>query len=491
MPSPLPSRPSGGEARRLYHLRYIPSPISRDEGRPPPPSLPWHGHRRVLPCPSRRRGDPDRGHDGPHGGRRATGSCSSPPPAGSWARCPTGPRPRRNAGRAAAPSSSPPPVTVLGVARHEYLGYGDSGMAGEPTNDDPACFWQADVDEAAGTAGRHPRRRARRCLRHLRRERRLRPPRPHPGAPGGTARRRARRPRPGVHGHGRTATTCCRWPTGPTSSDLDMPDEQRSMLDTMGVPAERITTAVDVQRLPRPASAGAMEAHASQISDTSFFLTMPPEAFAAVWGHRVVHPRRGRRRHGPRGLAARRRHDPGRGADHNVPAIVVGRAGHPPRLPRLPPHRASTASSTDVSEDDARRPIRGVGHHAARARQAPDLGRGLLGANGASPASDVARHGDGFDLEPTTPWRRSRRPTPRRDDRPTTIVAACPDLDQPLALGRHGLTAAVDARPSHRRDGAPRRARRHPARARRRPDRSLRPASRVSPPGPGPTWRTR
>jgi hypothetical protein len=27
-----------------------------------------------------------------------------------------------------------------------------------------------------------------------------------------------------------------------------------------------------------------MEAHASQISETSFFLSMPPEAFAAVWG---------------------------------------------------------------------------------------------------------------------------------------------------------------------------------------------------------------
>src|SRR5579863_1793291 len=38
---------------------------------------------------------------------------------------------------------------VLGVARHEYLGYGDSGMAGEPTNDDPQCFWQADLDEAS------------------------------------------------------------------------------------------------------------------------------------------------------------------------------------------------------------------------------------------------------------------------------------------------------------------------------------------------------
>ena len=39
--------------------------------------------------------------------------------------------------------------TVLGVARHEYLGYGDSGMAGEASNDDPDCFWQADVEEAA------------------------------------------------------------------------------------------------------------------------------------------------------------------------------------------------------------------------------------------------------------------------------------------------------------------------------------------------------
>ena len=28
----------------------------------------------------------------------------------------------------------------------------------------------------------------------------------------------------------------------------------------------------------------AMEVHASQITDTSFFLSMPPEAFTAVWG---------------------------------------------------------------------------------------------------------------------------------------------------------------------------------------------------------------
>ncbi len=38
---------------------------------------------------------------------------------------------------------------TLGVARVEFLGYVDSGMMGEPTNDAPDCFWQADVDEAA------------------------------------------------------------------------------------------------------------------------------------------------------------------------------------------------------------------------------------------------------------------------------------------------------------------------------------------------------
>jgi LmbE family N-acetylglucosaminyl deacetylase len=38
---------------------------------------------------------------------------------------------------------------ILG-AESRLLGYRDSGMMGEATNDDPSCFWQADVDEAAG-----------------------------------------------------------------------------------------------------------------------------------------------------------------------------------------------------------------------------------------------------------------------------------------------------------------------------------------------------
>jgi N-acetyl-1-D-myo-inositol-2-amino-2-deoxy-alpha-D-glucopyranoside deacetylase len=43
--------------------------------------------------------------------------------------------------------------TALGVDDHRFLGgegrYRDSGMMGLPDNDDPRCFWRADVDEAA------------------------------------------------------------------------------------------------------------------------------------------------------------------------------------------------------------------------------------------------------------------------------------------------------------------------------------------------------
>lgn len=39
---------------------------------------------------------------------------------------------------------------LLGVDRLLMLGYGDSGMQGDPANEDPGCFWQADLEEAAG-----------------------------------------------------------------------------------------------------------------------------------------------------------------------------------------------------------------------------------------------------------------------------------------------------------------------------------------------------
>ncbi|MFC0865793.1 N-acetyl-1-D-myo-inositol-2-amino-2-deoxy-alpha-D-glucopyranoside deacetylase [Sphaerimonospora cavernae] len=43
---------------------------------------------------------------------------------------------------------------ALGVTDHRFLGgagrWRDSGMMGVPSNDDPGCFWRADLDEAAG-----------------------------------------------------------------------------------------------------------------------------------------------------------------------------------------------------------------------------------------------------------------------------------------------------------------------------------------------------
>ncbi|HVT65745.1 MAG TPA: N-acetyl-1-D-myo-inositol-2-amino-2-deoxy-alpha-D-glucopyranoside deacetylase [Mycobacteriales bacterium] len=45
-------------------------------------------------------------------------------------------------------------MAALGVTDHRWLGgpgrWRDSGMMGTPTNDSPACFWQADLDAAIG-----------------------------------------------------------------------------------------------------------------------------------------------------------------------------------------------------------------------------------------------------------------------------------------------------------------------------------------------------
>ena len=40
-------------------------------------------------------------------------------------------------------------AAVLGAGRVEFLPYTDSGMMGEPSNEAPYCFWQANVEHAA------------------------------------------------------------------------------------------------------------------------------------------------------------------------------------------------------------------------------------------------------------------------------------------------------------------------------------------------------
>jgi LmbE family N-acetylglucosaminyl deacetylase len=51
----------------------------------------------------------------------------------------------------------------------------------------------------------------------------------------------------------------------------------------MGKPGSLITTRVDVRDV-LDVKRQAMAAHASQIAETSFFLTMPAPAFEAAWG---------------------------------------------------------------------------------------------------------------------------------------------------------------------------------------------------------------
>jgi LmbE family N-acetylglucosaminyl deacetylase len=54
--------------------------------------------------------------------------------------------------------------------------------------------------------------------------------------------------------------------------------------ETFGRPEELITTTVDVRDYLEQKRAS-MAAHASQISETSFFLAMPPEQFEGAFGH--------------------------------------------------------------------------------------------------------------------------------------------------------------------------------------------------------------
>jgi len=171
---------------------------------------------------------------------------------------------------------------VLGVARHEYLGYGDSGMAGEPTNDDPACFWQADADEAAAR------------LAAILDEERADVLTAYDENGGYGHPDHIQVHRVGLRAGERSATARVYMATinrdhllslaaAAPLMDTQMTEEQRAGISSLGVHAERITTAVDVHGF-LGAKRQAMQAHASQIADTSFFLAMPEEAFAAVWG---------------------------------------------------------------------------------------------------------------------------------------------------------------------------------------------------------------
>jgi LmbE family N-acetylglucosaminyl deacetylase len=170
---------------------------------------------------------------------------------------------------------------ILGVARHEFLGYVDSGMMGTPENDLPASFWRADVDEAG---------------------RRLAAILDEEGAEVLTV-----YDEHGGYGHPdhiqvhRVGVRAAEMAGTPTvymatmnrdhihrlmeqAADFDVEDRPELPEDVeFGEPEARITTAVDVAG-QIAAKREAMRAHASQIADNSFFLSLPPEAFSAAFG---------------------------------------------------------------------------------------------------------------------------------------------------------------------------------------------------------------
>jgi LmbE family N-acetylglucosaminyl deacetylase len=170
---------------------------------------------------------------------------------------------------------------VLGVARCEVLGYVDSGMMGAPENDRPGSFWRADLDEAAarlaailseeradvltvyddhGTYGHPDHIQVHRV--GVRASEMVPVPKVYEATISRDHVRRLAELRP------------------PEVDVGEVPDP-----DTMdlGVGEEQITTVVDVTAY-LDKKRQAMAVHASQIPETSFFLSLPPEAFAAAFG---------------------------------------------------------------------------------------------------------------------------------------------------------------------------------------------------------------
>lgn len=175
---------------------------------------------------------------------------------------------------------------ILGAARVEWLGYGDSGMENEPTNDNPDCFWQAELEVAAdhlaailyeeradlltiydsnGGYG-HPD--------HIQVHR-----------VGNRAAELAGVERVFESTMNRDRMRALAdFVVEGADDDPDIAAQREEMRNTeMGTPADGITHEIDVTDAIG-AKRAAMAAHRSQIDEDSFFLTMPDEAFAAAFG---------------------------------------------------------------------------------------------------------------------------------------------------------------------------------------------------------------
>lgn len=182
---------------------------------------------------------------------------------------------------------------ILGAKRVEFLGYTDSGMMGEPTNDHPDCFWRAEVDEAAERLAQILRDEQADVLTVY----------DHHGNYGHPDHIQVHRV--GVRASelagvervfaatmNRDQMMKMRSAMSPEeAAEAGLTDELAEMEgeapdidgDTFGEPEANITHAVDVTAFLAQ-KRGSMEAHASQIADDSFFMKLPSEVFAMAFG---------------------------------------------------------------------------------------------------------------------------------------------------------------------------------------------------------------
>ena len=190
---------------------------------------------------------------------------------------------------------------ILGVQRVEFLGYVDSGMMGEATNDFPYSFWQADVEHAANRLAAILREESADVLTvyddnggyghpdhiqvhrvGLRAAQMAGTPEVFQGTMNADHIRRT------------IATVMAQQAADGTEPPENAPTEEDLDANTFGKPEVELTHAIDVSDLLDTKRAS-MVAHASQIAPDSWFLTMGDDAFASAFGTewfiRTGHPR--------------------------------------------------------------------------------------------------------------------------------------------------------------------------------------------------------
>jgi LmbE family N-acetylglucosaminyl deacetylase len=170
---------------------------------------------------------------------------------------------------------------ILGVARVEFLGYADSGMAGDATNDAPDAFAGADLEEAAARLAEILRDEHAEALT-------VYDDHGGYGHPDHIQVHHVGRRAAALAGTHRVyAATVSReyfvefaTTVGDLAEGMDVPDPEAIDL---GVADALITTRVDVTSVLDRKQA-AMAAHGSQIPADSFFLALPPDQFRVAFG---------------------------------------------------------------------------------------------------------------------------------------------------------------------------------------------------------------